>query len=157
MKTCSVEGCSRPFIAKGLCHTHYTQKWRKGNVTYLERHAADERAWRIRNPTHRTWPRKRFSRSKMLAAQRGRVWTITLPEYTALLEKGCHYCTADLLHRPGTGLDRVDNMRGYELDNVLPCCPPCNRMRNNLVTVTEFEVMMTALLAFRRSQERTGS
>jgi hypothetical protein len=36
-------------------------------------------------------------------------------------------------------------------------CPPCNRMRNNLVTVTEFEVMMNALLAFRHSQERTGS
>lgn len=29
MKTCSVEGCGRPFRAKGLCITHYTRQ-RKG-------------------------------------------------------------------------------------------------------------------------------
>jgi hypothetical protein len=30
------------------------------------------------------------------------------------------------------GLDRVDNARGYESGNVVPCCDPCNRMKGTL-------------------------
>jgi len=28
------------------------------------------------------------------------------------------------------GLDRADNSKGYELDNVVPCCGRCNRAKN---------------------------
>jgi hypothetical protein len=30
------------------------------------------------------------------------------------------------------GLDRVDNSRGYEIDNVVPCCWDCNRMKGDM-------------------------
>jgi hypothetical protein len=30
-KTCKVDGCKRPYRAKGYCNVHY-QKWRKGEM-----------------------------------------------------------------------------------------------------------------------------
>lgn len=35
-KTCSIEGCSRPVLAKGLCNRHYLQKWRGHKITLNE-------------------------------------------------------------------------------------------------------------------------
>ena len=29
------------------------------------------------------------------------------------------------------GLDRVDNNKGYTIDNVVPCCKRCNYAKNN--------------------------
>lgn len=29
-----------------------------------------------------------------------------------------------------TGIDRVDNTRGYDPDNVVPCCRVCNRAKD---------------------------
>lgn len=29
------------------------------------------------------------------------------------------------------GIDRVDNLRGYEPDNVVPCCKRCNAAKND--------------------------
>ena len=35
------------------------------------------------------------------------------------------------------GIDRVDNTRGYTLDNVVPCCFKCNRAKDTM-TKEEF-------------------
>ena len=29
-------------------------------------------------------------------------------------------------------MDRIDSNKGYEIDNVRPCCWSCNYMKNNL-------------------------
>jgi len=29
---CSVDGCDRPHMARGLCSTHYSRQWRTGNA-----------------------------------------------------------------------------------------------------------------------------
>lgn len=47
------------------------------------------------------------------------------------------------------GLDRKDNSLGYIIDNVLPCCGDCNKVRNTVLTVEEMEVAMKAVLVFR--------
>ena len=31
-----------------------------------------------------------------------------------------------------TGIDRVDNARGYEKDNVVPCCETCNTAKRTM-------------------------
>jgi len=31
-----------------------------------------------------------------------------------------------------TGIDRVDNKKGYVVDNVVSCCTICNRVKNNM-------------------------
>jgi 5-methylcytosine-specific restriction endonuclease McrA len=44
----------------------------------------------------------------------------------------------------------MDNTRGYEPDNVVPCCKNCNVLKSNKYTPEETKVMMEALLAFRK-------
>ena len=47
-------------------------------------------------------------------------------EYCAMVGPGvCHYC-GGRLNPTGSGLDRKDPKIGYMLDNVVPCCNPCN-------------------------------
>jgi hypothetical protein len=55
-----------------------------------------------------------------------------------------------------TNLDRKDSSLGYRKDNIVVCCLPCNRSKNNLFTYEEFMVMIRALLQFRASQNRVG-
>lgn len=45
------------------------------------------------------------------------------------------------------GIDRVDNSRGYTLDNSAPCCPICNRMKSNL-TLSEFLKHIKAIAVY---------
>ena len=43
------------------------------------------------------------------------------------------------------GVDRIDNARGYELDNIRPCCGPCNAIRGSILTAAEMDVLGPAL------------
>lgn len=61
-------------------------------------------------------------------------------EFRELSTQPCHYCGAPPETRPSqrgrasiqaSGLDRVDNDRGYHSDNVVPCCTWCNRAKNS--------------------------
>lgn len=55
-------------------------------------------------------------------------------DFYRLSQMPCHYCGAELSNcakRKGNefkynGLNRLDNSRGHDLDNVVPCCWPCN-------------------------------
>lgn len=43
------------------------------------------------------------------------------------------------------GVDRVDNERGYDLDNIVACCGPCNRIKANFFTFEEMRKIGLAL------------
>ena len=55
--------------------------------------------------------------------------------------KTCHYCGGKLGTRTPC-LDRIDNLRGYHADNVVPCCSTCNWARGGLLTYDEFRAAM---------------
>lgn len=70
------------------------------------------------------------------ARRRGCVWDLTDEEFYVLTQRPCHYCgvlpstvycredlNGDYVY---TGLDRVDNSKGYSRENILPCCTRCN-------------------------------
>ena len=40
--------------------------------------------------------------------------------------KPCFYCNTDI---QTIGLDRVDNFKGYTIDNIVSCCTDCNTMK----------------------------
>lgn len=71
------------------------------------------------------------------AAKKGRVWSLSDDELDALFSAPCHYCNVPPYSVSTTsggefvynGLDRVDNDRGYEKNNVVPCCVICNRAK----------------------------
>jgi hypothetical protein len=74
--------------------------------------------------------------AKRTARIRGYAWRLTDEHALSLCEQDCHYCGAppsNLKRHPDangsftySGIDRVDNDRGYEPDNVVPCCKHCN-------------------------------
>lgn len=77
-------------------------------------------------------------------------WNLTLSEFSELIHQPCHYCGAE----PSTnnmwnngaarvtanevvkinGIDRIDSSKGYSMNNCVPCCHICNRMKSDLTT-----------------------
>ena len=76
---------------------------------------------------------------KGAARKRGHEWSITDNEFRVLIRSNCYYCRC----RPSiekqtskfsevlffNGIDRLDNEKGYTLDNSVPCCSKCNHAK----------------------------
>jgi len=63
------------------------------------------------------------------AKRTNKVWSLSFNEFKKFWQKPCYYCGGKI---ETIGLDRIDNQRGYFLDNVVPCCYPCNSMKGKL-------------------------
>ena len=90
----------------------------------------------------RSNPRVRFSKARFDAKRRKtgpKEFTITFEEYALLISKRCTYCNGDISKETGSGLDRIDNSKGYLPDNVNPCCRDCNTRRSNSMSAAEFK------------------
>ncbi len=66
--------------------------------------------------------------------------SIAYKEFMSICLTPCHYCGKQPEKRPtqkgrttinASGIDRVDNDKGYVLGNVVPCCTWCNRAKNS--------------------------
>lgn len=77
---------------------------------------------------------------KRSAKKRGYEWGLLDEQVKDLTKKPCHYCGVEPKqtwkperHTHGAfvynGLDRVDNSKGYIVENVVPCCEACNRAK----------------------------
>lgn len=66
---------------------------------------------------------------------------LTEKEFIYLSQLNCWYCNCPpsnkRFHRNKetyflyNGLDRIDNTRGHDVDNVVPCCFDCNQLKSN--------------------------
>ena len=80
------------------------------------------------------------------AYERGLEFNLTDEEFDDLIFSNCHYCNSepssatylnsDRLNKTNqefknNGIDRIDSSKGYTIDNCVPCCPICNRMKLN--------------------------
>lgn len=73
--------------------------------------------------------KRRYTEYKNGAKRRQLQFRLTHEEFMAFWQQPCAYCgdaIADI------GLDRMDNGKGYSLENVTPCCKWCNRMKGAL-------------------------
>lgn len=52
-----------------------------------------------------------------------------------IIDKPCFYCGDT--HR--TGCERLDNNIGHTMNNCVPCCPVCNSVRSDILTVLEMK------------------
>ena len=57
----------------------------------------------------------------------GRQFEVTLEKMREILSTPCIYCGDK-----STGIDRIDNKKGYIEGNIAPCCGVCNHMKWNL-------------------------
>lgn len=96
-------------------------------------------------------PSNRYRLTQRAAKTREVPFSISIDDYTALIGLPCHYCCGPL-NKTGSGLDRKDNVRGYVTANVVPCCGPCNIIKNKHLTYEEMIAAMGAVVALRKKK-----
>lgn len=67
----------------------------------------------------------KYSRYRNRAKKKGRIFDLTLEQFTTIIHQPCHYCGKDTTVN-SNGIDRRDNDVGYIFDNCLPACYECN-------------------------------
>lgn len=102
---------------------------------------------RLQKPKGESARNSALATSKRNAQRRGLTWGLTDEQALKLFLGNCNYCNSDLSNRfqrtkthggyAYNGIDRVDNDRGYELDNCVSCCKHCN-VAKRARSVTEF-------------------
>jgi len=78
---------------------------------------------------------------KKAAIKRNLKWELSLEDFLAITKQRCYYCNDEpsnvekSKHNNGdfvySGVDRIDNYKGYVFGNCIPCCSVCNFMKNN--------------------------
>lgn len=97
--------------------------------------------------------RRMYSTAVGRAKRSGRDFVIDYEEFVRLSGRSCYYCGSPpsnthtfksaskyeqrVAKENYSGLDRVDNSKGYTLDNVVPCCKRCNLSKREM-SVDEF-------------------
>lgn len=142
-RKCSKRGCKGKHEGLGLCRKHYRQKrYQEGfdrtSKEYLKEYG--------RTRAGRYTSLKRAARVTKLP------FDIDPLQHGLLLYHNCTYCDG-ALPPTGHGLDRIDPLKGYTLDNVVPCCTACNRIKNRYLTYEEMKAAMIAVLKVRRKNE----
>lgn len=93
--------------------------------------------------------RSLISAYKISARKRGVKYELTEEQFKEITQKDCYYCGVKPSNVFGhgssnngkyiyNGIDRVDNNKGYTMDNVVPCCKVCN-FRKKTATLHEFK------------------
>lgn len=76
-----------------------------------------------------------YSTYKRNAKIKDRTFNLTKKEFKNLISQSCYYC--GIKGNPYNGIDRIDSNNGYVLENLVPCCFVCNRMKMDL-TIQKF-------------------
>jgi len=92
-------------------------------------HEANREEIKARKKAYRGTPAGKFSEYKRGAKFRNIPFLMEFQQFEGLWQKPCYYCGAEI---KTIGLDRVDNDGPYHIDNVVPCCWPCNESKRTL-------------------------
>lgn len=84
--------------------------------------------------------RSRYANYKLKARNRNLSWELDEFQFIHLTQELCYYCGSppSNLERNHNGifiyngLDRIDNQKGYTLNNTVPCCSYCNLMKREM-------------------------
>ena len=83
---------------------------------------------------------------KLRAKKENIEWELTDKQCEKLFKENCQYCGAEpkrthSVSRSGVyvynGIDRVDNEKGYTVENSVSCCMRCNYMKSDM-TLEDF-------------------
>ena len=90
---------------------------------------------------------------KNKAKYRNLSFTLTKEEFKNITINNCFYCNVSpsnickerLTSYKYSGIDRIDNTKGYHLNNCKPCCKQCNIAKNNM-NIKDFKQWILRLL-----------
>lgn len=69
-----------------------------------------------------------FRSYKSVATKKGNEFLLTPEDFAGIVGQCCKYCGEDSQR---IGIDRIDNTKGYTIENSAPCCKTCNYMKKN--------------------------
>lgn len=99
--------------------------------------------------------RKVYNSYRSSAKQRKLNFELELDYFYELLQKNCHYCNTQKSRRwvinncelTYNGIDRLDNTKGYTIENSVTCCTKCN-MSKGMDTKEEYIARCKAIADF---------
>lgn len=95
----------------------------------------------------------RYHHLRGLAKKRNITVKLTKEQYIALAALPCTYCGGPLPFH-GHGLDRADNTEGYTPENCVPCCTLCNKVKADLFSYEEMQLIGPVLTVIQRHRLR---
>jgi len=122
-------------------HPDYHSNYRETNKDKIKKYA--------------TTNRHRFNVSKAIAKKRDKEWNIPFAEYCGIISQPCFYCGGafGIVVTQSSGLDRLDNSKGYIVGNVVSCCTACNRLKGDYFSAEEAKVAVLAIIQFRETSK----
>ena len=132
----------------------YHKKYYQDNKEKIDK---KNRSWALKNPEQSVKIVQKYNRShteevkerakdyikkltgryrglKGNAQSRNYTVTFTLEEFSKIVSNSCSYCGEN---EKRIGIDRIDNTKGYTIENSTSCCKICNMMKKTM-TVDEF-------------------
>ena len=85
--------------------------------------------------------KQKYATYKRSAKSRGHEFELYIDTFLTYWQKPCHYCGEDI---ETIGLDRVDNSSGYTVENTVPCCFGCNKIKQAM-TLEDFLNKISAI------------
>lgn len=81
------------------------------------------------------WPtskRSTFTAYAKRAAVKGLTFELDQETFYNISKQVCFYCKRPNSYHHSNGVDRVDNEKGYTVDNCVACCAECNSMKSDI-------------------------
>jgi len=155
VKLCSILDCHGIHYGLGFCRNHYCVEWRRNNPNSvkasIKRHDKSGKRL-IAQKKYMETIRYKWNQLRKVARNRGININISFEEYENIRKRKCYYCGGILPHFGG-GLDRIDNKKGYEKNNILPCCTNCNLLKRDLVSSNEMKQIVNLLKKVRNTKD----
>lgn len=128
----------------------YNQKYREEHPDY---HASYRKKNKDKITKYATSNKHRFNTSRAIAKKRDKEWNIPFDEYCTIIAQPCFYCGGafGIIVTQSSGLDRLDNSKGYILGNVVSCCTACNRLKGDYFSAEEAKIAVLAIITFRET------
>lgn len=83
-----------------------------------------------------------YNNYKKSAIKRGYSFELSTDSFSRIIKNNCYYCNTqpkqvigDLVYN---GIDRLENDKGYNIENCLACCGKCNKMKSDM-SIRDFE------------------
>ena len=103
-----------------------------------------------------------FCEYKNKAKERKYSFSLTKEQVFNLINKNCVYCNSEplnvkkLYEHPEyyiryNGIDRIDNTKGYSIDNVVTCCKYCNQAKHSM-TLNYFKHWINLILKAKENK-----
>jgi len=148
------------------CYLQYNREYMKNNPEQRAKKSKAERKRRNKfteeqkennrkkSRLYKRTLRARYKFCLKRAENRKLSFTLSFEDFCDLAVKACYYCSNLLckISENCSNIDRIDSSKGYDLENVLPCCAQCNRIKSDYLTVEETEAAVKAIIKIRQSK-----